>query len=212
MIKKITIEIPSSINGITLDAYQRFFAIFDEKADQDFINKTAMSIFYGIDGKYFAKMKARDVEKTIGALNEALTQKIKLVNRFELHGKEYGLIPDFDDMTLGEFTDLDNYSEMKDLHKLMSILYRPITDKQGKRYNIEPYSGSNDKLKGMPLGIALSCQDFFFSIALQLTSATLNSLKAEGGAQTEKLISAKNGVGTLQSIPLRMVTLPSLIR
>jgi len=208
---KIIVNIPSSINDITLFQYQKFFDIYDEKADPEFINRMALSIFYEIEGKYYSQMKVTDIEKIVSELNKALSQKIKLVNRFELHGVEYGLIPDFDDMTFGEFTDLDNNTELDKMHRLMSILYRPITNKQGNRYEIEPYSGTSDKLLGMPLGVALSCMDFFFNIALQLTSDTLKSLEVEDPAAMEKLTLARSGVGTLQSIPYRVGMLPNLI-
>ena len=207
---KININIPESINDISLDQYQRFFDIYDEKANKDFINRMALSIFYEIEGKYYNKMKVADIEKIVSELNKALEQKINLVSRFELHGVEYGLIPDFDDMTMGEFVDLDANTDLDKMHRLMSILYRPIKNEQGKRYDVEPYSGTNDKLKGMPLGVALSCMDFFFAIALQLTSDILNSLTAEEQAQTEKLTLVKNGVGTLQSTPWRVGMLPSM--
>lgn len=209
---RITVNIPESINDIALGQYQKFYDIYDEKADKEFINRMALSVFYGIDGKYYSQMKLIDIEKIVSELNKALEQKIKLIRRFELNGIEYGIIPDFDDMTFGEFVDMDANYGLEKIHKLMSIIYRPIKNKTGTRYSIKPYGGTNDRLKDMPLGIALSALDFFFTIGLQLTSDTLKSLKPEDQQMKEHITSAKNGIGILQSTHWRAGILQSLIK
>ena len=57
-------------------------------------------------------------------------------------GVEYGFIPVLDDMTLGEYVDLDeNFTDWDKMHKAMSVLFRPIKLKKGDRYQIEEYDG-----------------------------------------------------------------------
>jgi len=108
--------------------------------------------------------------------------------------------------------DMDSNQGLDKMHLLMSILYRPISEAKGKMYRIEPYKGTNAKLKKMPLGVALSAVDFFFDIAIQLTSVTLNSLNLTDQQQKQKRDLAKSGLGMLQSSPYRMGMLQGLTK
>jgi hypothetical protein len=51
-------------------------------------------------------------------------------------------------MTYGEYLDLVSYTSSKDMWSympiIMSILYRPITQRVGKNYTIETYNGTVD--------------------------------------------------------------------
>jgi len=62
---------------------------------------------------------------------------------------EYGFHPKLSDMTFGEWIDIDNYINAgvdDNLHKIMSVLYRPVIAKQKNgKYAIEPYEPSEDK-------------------------------------------------------------------
>ena len=65
-----------------------------------------------------------------------------MIPTFTHRGIEYGLIPVLDDMTLGEYVDLDeNFTDWDTMHKAMAVLYRPVTFKKGDRYQIEEYNG-----------------------------------------------------------------------
>jgi hypothetical protein len=58
-------------------------------------------------------------------------------------------MPEIDNMTYGEYLDLVSYTSSKDMWSfmpiIMSILYRPITQRVGKLYTIEPYDGTKDE-------------------------------------------------------------------
>jgi hypothetical protein len=57
-----------------------------------------------------------------------------------MDGVEYGFIPNLDDMSFGEYVDLDTYlGDWQNIHRAMAVLYRPIREKRGERYNIVPY-------------------------------------------------------------------------
>ena len=64
---KIEILIPESINDITLSQYQKYYSIYDEEADKDFLNRKALEIFYGIDARNYNNLKIKDIDKIIGA-------------------------------------------------------------------------------------------------------------------------------------------------
>lgn len=62
---------------------------------------------------------------------------------------EYGFHPKLSDMTFGEWIDIDNYINAgvdDNLHKIMSVLYRPVIAKQKNgKYAIEPYEPTEEK-------------------------------------------------------------------
>ena len=82
-------------------------------------------------------------------------QKPQLITRFTMNGVEYGFIPNLDDMTLGEYVDLDTYiSQWDRMEYAMAVLYRPIKDKYKQKYNIEEYTATDqEKMKDMPLSL-----------------------------------------------------------
>lgn len=65
---------------------------------------------------------------------------------FELGGKTYGFIPNWDEFSAGEWIDMETYTKdfWQTPHKAMSILYRPLTRKWGDAYTIEPYTAKED--------------------------------------------------------------------
>ena len=86
---------------------------------------------------------------------------------------------DLDKMSYGEWEDLENYIyNIKDLHKAMAILYRPIAFKKGDRYKIHEYRGSDaysDIMRDMPIDIALGAKVFFYRLAKKLGDYTIAS-------------------------------------
>ena len=75
--------------------------------------------------------------------------EMPLVKHFVIGGTTFGFIPSLDNMSYGEYLDLSTYS--KDLWTnaptIMSILYRPITKRDGEKYEIESYSGTNEDME-----------------------------------------------------------------
>ena len=68
------------------------------------------------------------------------TQKPDLVTKFRLDGVEYGFIPDLNELSFGEYIDLDTYlGDWENIHTAMNVLYRPINSKKGDRYTIQEY-------------------------------------------------------------------------
>ena len=66
-----------------------------------------------------------------------------------LDGREFGLIPDWGEFTLGEWIDTEEMVQdvWSNAHKLMALLYRPVTNRVGDRYDIAKYTGKeNHKL------------------------------------------------------------------
>ena len=76
-------------------------------------------------------------------------EKMSLVKHFVVGSTKFGFIPSLDEMSYGEYLDLSTYS--KDLWPnaptVMSILYRPVTKELDGKYEIQPYSGTNEDME-----------------------------------------------------------------
>lgn len=93
--------------------------------------------------------------------------------------KDYGFVPDINAISFGEWLDLDSNCKdfPKNLNKILAILYRPISNQLGNKYNIEPYNASHlknaDEFNEMPLSIANGALLFFSTIEKELVNTSL---------------------------------------
>ena len=198
---KIEVIIPNNLSEITLDQYQRFLKIQENNTDEKFLTSKMIEIFCGIKLPEVLKMRVNDVSLITNILSEMFENIPQLVQRFKMNGVEYGFIPDLDDMSLGEYIDLDTYlGDWENMHRAMAVLYRPIKNKSGNRYNIKEYDGKGfEDMKDMPLDAVLSSIVFFYNLGIELSKAMMNYLETtEEEALTEFLNSQPNGVGINQ--------------
>ena len=140
-----------------------------------------IEIFCGIDLKDTFKIKIKDMNEIIKILNDLLEIKPKLINRFELNNVAYGFIPVLEDISLGEYVDIENYMQSwDDMHKAMSVLYRPVSEAYRDKYNIEEYEAKEtDVLKDMPLDVCFSAVVFFYNLGIELSSNMMDYLTEE---------------------------------
>ena len=160
---KIEVTIPNNLNEITLGQYQKFLSIAENNKEGEFLNAKMIEIFCGISLADTYNLKMSSVTAILDILNDMLEQKPQHIVQFKMDGVKYGFIPDLDELTLGEYIDLDNnISKWDQIHIAMNVLYRPIKDSKGLNYNIKDYDTSDsDKMKNMPLGAAMG--SLFFS-------------------------------------------------
>tara|TARA_R110002095_G_scaffold29317_1_gene28996 strand:- start:494 stop:1147 length:654 start_codon:yes stop_codon:yes gene_type:complete len=199
---QIEINVPTSLNEITLEQYQKFLKASEETPEGSFLDAKMIEIFCGIPLSDSYKLKMSSVQAIVDILTDMLNQKPAHIDKFSLDGVQYGFIPDLDEMSLGEYVDLDgNASDWQKMHVAMNVLYRPvITSKKGK-YNIKEYTADDpEKMKDMPLGVALGSLFFFYNLGLELSKHTIlsSSNQAEMEIIQEQLTSEKNGDGTHQ--------------
>ena len=201
---KVEIQIPSSLSEITLEQYQKFTKInTDENQDSSFLMHKTVELFCNLNLQDIAKIKFIYVQEILNDINNLFEPKQDLIPTFNLNGIEYGLIPVLDDMTLGEYIDLDEtFTDWDTMHKAMAVLFRPVSFKKGDRYQIEDYEGLDkaELMKQMPLDVVMGCMFFFWSLNEELLKTTLNYLSQEVPKQltTEQLKTlAKNGDGSI---------------
>ena len=204
---KVEIQIPSNLSEVTLEQYQKFTKLnTEENQDSSFLMHKTVEIFCNLNLQDIAKVKFTYVQEILNDINNLFDKKQDLIPTFTHRGIEYGLIPVLDDMTLGEYVDLDeNFTDWDTMHKAMTVLYRPITLKKGDRYQIEEYSGLDnaETMKQIPLDVVMGCMFFFWNLNEELLKTTLNYLSQEIPKEltTEQLQTlARSGGGISQSM------------
>ena len=126
-------------------------------------------------------------------------------------------------MSYGEYLDLVSYTS-KDMWSYMaitmSILYRPITQRVGKLYTIEPYNGTNDDRielfkHAITMDVVLRAIGFFLDLQKDLqkgiltymTETLMKDKRAEVQAALQDL--QQSGVDISQLPQLLTMILPS---
>ena len=194
---KVDIEIPESLNEVTLDQYQRYLKIQENNDDEKFLAVKMIEIFCGIRGDHVLLMRATDINSIVQILTEMLNDKPKLVHNFKMKGTQYGFIPKLDDMSFGEYIDLDTFiGDWENMHRAMNVLYRPVVNQYGDKYNIQDYDVDiAERLKDMPMSAVLGSIVFFYNLGMDLSKAMLNYLTEEEMGLAQHLISDENGGG-----------------
>jgi hypothetical protein len=200
---KVDINVPESLNEITLYQYQKFERLIQNNEASHFVNQKTIEIFCGIELKDVARIRIADIDSLLVHLNTLLQAKPKLTRTFKLGVYEFGFIPKLEDITSGEFIDLETYlGDTETLHKAMAVLFRPIKSKVKDLYIIEEYEAADkysEVLKYMPLDIALGAMLFFWTLLNDCGNALSHYIQNEvEQSEQAKQVLAKNGVGINQ--------------
>ena len=183
---EITLTIPTDYSAIPL---KKWLAFTDEiknyEGDEEAVTALMLHHLCGLDPNY---IKGLAVE----SLNEIKVELASFISHTELplqkfimvDGVEYGFEPNLSNMSYGAYLDVTKYDTFtidNNWAKLMSILYRPVTKKQGDLYVIQPYAGEIKPEAFLNIGMDVHFGALFFllNLSTDLLSATLNSLKVE---------------------------------
>ena len=194
---KVEVYIPDTLSEITLGQYQKYLKIQSQNEDENFLAMKMIEIFCGLRGDTILAMKAKSIKDITTILTNMFNEKPDLVRQFKIGKKSYGFIPKLEDMSFGEYIDLDTYiSDTQNLHRAMGVLYRPIKQKYQDKYLIEDYNGEeSDIMKSMPMDAVLSSILFFYHLGMELSQAMMSYLEEEEIALLQQQISVENGDG-----------------
>jgi hypothetical protein len=213
-LKQIELEVPTTLSDIKLWQYQKYMKVIEqnktedaEEKDQinDFLNMKLVEIFCNVSLRDVSRIPLKEYEKVLSILNKAFEEKPKLIQRFNLLNVDMGFIPKLDEITLGEYVDIEtNISDWQKMHKAMAVLYRPVNFKSKDKYGISPYKVNEEiqeAMKDMPLDVVISSMVFFYDLGKELLGAIPKyleqQLKKEGMQMLDKHLE-KNGVGINQ--------------
>lgn len=215
---KIELTIPTTLNDIKLVQYQKFLKVVEENEEGEFVQQKMVQLFCGIDLKDVASIRYKDVAEITANINNLFTKENHFIQRFKMGGVEFGFIPNLDEMSTGEYMDLDTYiTDWDTMHNAMAVLYRPITNKLGNKYQIEDYKGSvtyADVMRHAPLDVVLGAMVFFYTLGNDLLKSTINYL--EENQEVQNILTKHNlenvGDGIQVSMLLLKETLEDLMK
>ena len=176
---KANINVPTELNEITLKQYQEFLKVQDKSQDNHFIQTKMIEIFCRVKPQDALNIKLSDADRIAKIISDIFEQKPNLQKSFWLNNVEYGFVPDLDEITLGEYIDLDTYMGNWDQIEIaMNVLYRPIKQKLGDKYLIENYDpDKKDRLVNMPMDAVFGSILFFYRLGIELSQTMMNYLE-----------------------------------
>ena len=196
------IIIPESLNDITLAQFQKY-DVLTKRDDLDVynFNKRKIEIFTGVKANDVDTFKQVDLEDILKTIDTALNQTVEFRPTFKINDVEFGFIPNLDDITGGEFSDLSLHGmEVETLNNVMAVLFRPIAKKDSfGNYSIIPYQGTKlyaDVMKHMPMSIVNGALVFFSNLANELLIYTQKFTMEEQARENQQVTTLKSGDGT----------------
>jgi len=181
---KVDLIIPNKWEDINIGTYQKYVQIQASKKTNKIKIFQSLSLLCNTSETIIRKMAYNDLLDVMNIISELIDSepdKKNFKKRFTFGEDEYGFIPNLSKLTTGEYIDLETYCKepIKNLHTIMSILYRKITFTRGERYAIENYNPDQFKeelFKDCPMDIALSSLGFFLNLGEQLVLISDNYL------------------------------------
>ena len=206
---KYEINVPENLNEVTLGQYQEFIKL--DIDNENLLGQKMVEIFCNVNELIVRNMKASDIIDICNLLNEMFATKHQLINKFNMNGVAYGFVPDLNDMTFGEYVDIDMYiGDIQNMHLAMNVLFRPIELKRKDKYKIAEYNPQDaEKMKDMPLDVCLGAMVFFWNLGMELSQVMMDySIKNNEENLMRYLNSAQNGDGT----PVSMDSLKAILQ
>ena len=191
-------RVPQNLSEVTIDKYIKAIDIIENEDIDLGIMLRLLNLFTGKSIEQLMEYPLAELDKNYQHIAKVLNEKPKFQKTFLLDGKEYGFIPNLEQMKSGEYIDLTN-NLGKDILASMAVMYRPVTRKFKDVYDIEKYKGTDGKeiFKNAPISVYLGAQVFFWNLTNDLLKLMPQFLEQE--LTTEQIADLeKNGVGLSQ--------------
>ena len=183
---KVKFQVPASLKDIPLKDYIAYQKILDANKDaqeSEFVTMKMVSIFCNVSYEDLQKLSLTQYDVVVQMLQDVFGQKPTFRNRIKIGDTDFGFIPKLDDISLGEYVDLEQYMKSPTTyHKAMAVLYRPVTLKVKETYLIEDYEGSDKYAEfflDCDLETTLGAMLFFWNLGRELLSSMKTSFQEE---------------------------------
>ena len=152
------------------------------------------------------QLELKDVAVIMSKLSELqAAQDSSLKRIIEVEGKRYGFHPNLDEITLGEYADIETFIKNdieKNMPEVMAILYREIVEENNDVYTIKAYDGDisirAEQMKKMSAQQVQNALVFFYNLGKELLM-TLELFSIQVLKEMKMLLPQtplqKNGVG-----------------
>jgi len=166
-VKEINIKVPTSYADITLKQYLALQKEMDNyKDDEEAMTAVMLYHLCNLDPLYLKGLAVEDYNTIKSELNSFIGNiELELQKFITIDGIEYGFEPNLSNMSYGAYSDITKYQQIQiddNWANIMSILYRPVTKKQGDMYAIQSYTGELDEKKFLNVGMDAHFGALFF--------------------------------------------------
>ena len=139
--KTKTYKVIESWSDVTLESWLRLIDFNKEGKSKEALNTIAE--LSNIPKKLINVLSIKDIAIIMGEISRIQSKEnTELKKIIKVEGIEYGFHPDLDEITLGEYADIETFVKLgidKHLPELMAILFRPVVEKKNDIYVIEAY-------------------------------------------------------------------------
>ena len=152
------IRIPTDFSEITIADFQK------AKSDNDLELIEAFGVCDNVLSEPAAavKLAAEGIREVLAC---ETSRHLKII---EVNGKRFGFVPDWTAFTQGQYMDICEYLKdpINNAHKIMCILYSPITREFNGTYEVKKYTGTKeaDIFKEAPAELFNGAMLFFCNI------------------------------------------------
>lgn len=183
---KYKIEIPTSLDDITLAQFKEYSLMISRETEEDLtFKKQVINLFCTGDTEKIEFFKKKQIDSIFADFNAMLESERNIFEKIiSIDGKDYGFIPNLKDLSIGEFSDIETLMKdgvFENIEKVLAVLYRPVINKVKHLYNIADYDGLNDRdklfLNKFPVKNFHGTMVFFLIIAKELLMHTHQFLK-----------------------------------
>ena len=173
----MTITVPTSLSDVTMAQYMALMDVGDDLIKQ-------VAILCNIPEaavKRLTKGTLNEIEAVVGHINTADEEAYHLQRFVTLNGRKYGFHPNLDEISVGEFVDLEALcaDAWANLPQVFAILYRPVTSEALDLYTVAKYTGNEDPepVKQMTMDVVLGALNFFLSLGVGFVTSSRPSLE-----------------------------------
>ena len=211
---ELELKVPQKLQAIKLRQYQEYLKVQKDNEDvedaENFLNSKCIQIFCGLTLKESYNLPVKMFDGVLQQIGKCFEEPTPLIKEFSMTGSNgvevsFGMIPSLDEMTFGEYIDLENFmSDWDSMHKAMAVLYRPITFNKNGKYLIEDYDGTDkhwEVMKDAPVNVALGAMVFFYRLGKKLCKYTMDYLllqQNQNQASVQEKDLERNGDGINQ--------------
>jgi len=182
----MTLLIPTKYEAVTVAQLMAY-----KKAGADIDKVMAIT---GATREQVRTIEVQSLDGIIDLFETLLSVEQMLPARFIKVGKlNLGIIPNFTRITLGEHIDLsDNCKNFyQNAAKIMSIIYRPVVERIGDQYIIEPYSPERSEMYRDELAKEINIAQMNWAMVFFSTIANELSLNSPTHSTRQLLKAAK---------------------
>lgn len=172
---KKSYNVISSWDDVTLEKWSKLITNKNKSKSKEALD--TIKTLSDIPTDLIKELSINDISKILNKIARLqATENTKLKRIIKIDGVEYGFHPNLEEITLGEYADIETYIQNgyeNNLPKLMAVLYRPLVEKEGKYYTIKAYDSSTtqlraEKFKKMKARDVNSSLLFFWTFAKEL--------------------------------------------